>query len=565
MFPSLLNHYQVAKLEAEMFRVQVLISYERIEVYRDHTLIYERTGVLTHGFKSHAGVHVVVLHPTRGHIMLSRQFITHQPAEYRNLVTCLQSLLPGRILVVAAVPEALAFLPEEAAEQLEAMGSSMIRNLATFEAWAMVSHTPSSTHAPSITLTTSAAHFTTTLHMPRGTTATPSIHMRSTKSVPSSYHHIQPSTNYEFGMTGVWCRWHEDPSMQEQRDFCDTYEGYLKLCMCNSPITPAFRHSAPEIKMNETIPVAMLTAIKPFNFYRQLLNLLETPGASQTPILVMVDGYHEEVIQLARLFRLDVLVHRPQGEAGSSTLLNMHFRFSVHNVFNFFPEVDKAIILEDDLLLSPDFLSFFQQTAWLLDADPTIHCVNSFSVNSYPEVAHDPTVLRRLEMFPQFGWMIKRQWAREQYERWIPEKETADWDWWLSSEHSMQGRHALVPEVGRSFHAGAAGAHVTGWAQEHIFNHMIYNQNPHVKLKGLEDLTLHRYEAKMKREILAAQEVHFIQHPCSHPFLPQDQPGPFKLFVASDTKSDEYGSYYVMQLVSTIALYVLWNIQAKSC
>ncbi|KAG7157906.1 O-linked-mannose beta-1-2-N-acetylglucosaminyltransferase 1-like 29 [Homarus americanus] len=285
-------------------------------------------------------------------------------------------------------------------------------------------------------------------------------------------------------VSGVWCKWHEDPHMQEQREFCDTYEGYVTLCTCVHPVTASVRQSAPEITMNEIIPVAMLTAIKPFNFYRQLLNLLETPGAAQTPILVMVDGANTEILRLVRLFGLDVLVHRPQGAPGTTTLLNMHFRFSVHNVFNFFPEVDKAIILEDDLLLSPDFLSFFQQTAWLLDADPTIFCVNAFSVNSYREVAWDPTLLRRINMFPQFGWMISRRWAREQYRAWISEKQTGDWDWWLSSENSLQGRHALVPEVGRTYHAGAAGAHT----------------------------------------------------------------GIFRMFIASETKSDEYNSFYVMQL-----------------
>ncbi|XP_042242016.1 protein O-linked-mannose beta-1,2-N-acetylglucosaminyltransferase 1-like [Homarus americanus] len=349
-------------------------------------------------------------------------------------------------------------------------------------------------------------------------------------------------------VSGVWCKWHEDPHMQEQREFCDTYEGYVTLCTCVHPVTASVRQSAPEITMNEIIPVAMLTAIKPFNFYRQLLNLLETPGAAQTPILVMVDGANTEILRLVRLFGLDVLVHRPQGAPGTTTLLNMHFRFSVHNVFNFFPEVDKAIILEDDLLLSPDFLSFFQQTAWLLDADPTIFCVNAFSVNSYREVAWDPTLLRRINMFPQFGWMISRRWAREQYRAWISEKQTGDWDWWLSSENSLQGRHALVPEVGRTYHAGAAGAHVTGWAQEQLFSNMIFNQDPDVKLRGLEDLVLDRYDAKMKREILAAQDVGLNTHPCAGPFLPRNKTGIFRMFIASETKSDEYNSFYVMQL-----------------
>ncbi|XP_045606907.2 protein O-linked-mannose beta-1,2-N-acetylglucosaminyltransferase 1 [Procambarus clarkii] len=502
--------------------------------------------------------------------MLARHFLTHQPAEHRNLASCLLALMPGRVLIVVAVPDAVAFLGQDAMEQLEVMGSSMVRNLASFEAWAMVAQTPSATPIPA------------TAHHPRPLAHTPSAaHMVSKHRTPSGHRRPQPHhqdvqqarrgwvwaeaaaiirtpQGVESGplhmhaqlprTPGVRCSWHEDPAMKEQRDFCNTYEGYLQLCTCASPLTPALRHSAPEIKMREVIPVAMLTAVKPFNFYRQLVNLLETPGAAQTPILVMVDGPNTEILRLARIFGLEVLVHRPQGAPGSTTLLNMHFRFSVHNVFNYFPEVDKAIILEDDLLLSPDFLSFFQQTSWLLDVDPTIFCVNAFSINSYPGVAHDPTVLRRFEMMPQFGWMVTRRWAREQHHAWIPEKETADWDWWLFSQTSLRGRHALVPEIGRTFHAGAAGAHVSGWEQEHLFSHMIYNQDPDVKLQGLEDLTLERYEAKFKREILTAEDLEVIPHPCTRPFLPQHKAGPFRVFVVSETQSDEYGAYYVMQL-----------------
>ncbi|XP_042206308.1 uncharacterized protein LOC121855435, partial [Homarus americanus] len=101
-------------------------------------------------FLSHSGIHLLVLHPTRGDVMLAMQFLTHQPAEHRNLAACLRTLMPGRLLVVAAVPDAATFLAEDAVLGLEAMGASRIRNLAAFEAWAIVTHTPTSTHTPSL-------------------------------------------------------------------------------------------------------------------------------------------------------------------------------------------------------------------------------------------------------------------------------------------------------------------------------------------------------------------------------------------------------------------------------
>ncbi|CAL4064718.1 unnamed protein product, partial [Meganyctiphanes norvegica] len=393
-------------------------------------------------------------------------------------------------------PDATTFLSEESLLGLEQLGSMYIRKLATHESWVLVTHTAASPDQRRV--------LAETILTRRPWSATGPLHVHLT--LPK--------------IEAIKCSWHEDADLKDQHTFCDQYEGYGRLCTCNNPITRQLRHQAPKIHMKEVIPVAMLTAVKPFNFYRQLVNLLQTPGGSQTPILILVDGPNTEIIQLVRLFRLPMLIHSPQGEKGSNTLLNMHFRFSVHNVFTHFPDVDKAIILEDDLLLSPDFFRFFQQTAWLLDADPSIYCVNAFSVNSYPTVASDPQLLRRVDVFPQFGWMINRQWAKRQLPLWVSEKDGADWDWWLSTEAVKQQRQVLVPEVGRTFHLGAAGAHVNGWGQEHHFSNMIYNQDPHVNLTNLDNLVKDRYGAWMKNELLRAKEHKSNKSPCDDDYIP---------------------------------------------
>ncbi|KAG7171526.1 putative O-linked-mannose beta-1-2-N-acetylglucosaminyltransferase 1-like 3, partial [Homarus americanus] len=69
-------------------------------------------------------------------------------------------------------------------------------------------------------------------------------------------------------------------------------------------------------------------------------------------------------------------------------------------------------------------------------------------------------------------------------------------------------------------------------------------------------LVLDRYDAKMKREILAAQDVDMSTHPCTRPFLPRNKTGIFRMFLAYETKSDEYNSFYVMQLVSVVTFFM---------
>lgn len=67
---------------------------------------------------------------------------------------------------------------------------------------------------------------------------------------------------------------------------------------------------------------------------------------------------HEVSNFLIMWHNLDLLSHLSSPSSSSPLLVcQRRIRFSVHNVFNFFPEANKAIILEDDLLLSPDFIS----------------------------------------------------------------------------------------------------------------------------------------------------------------------------------------------------------------
>ncbi|KAL7636772.1 UNVERIFIED_CONTAM: hypothetical protein RMT77_012526 [Armadillidium vulgare] len=350
------------------------------------------------------------------------------------------------------------------------------------------------------------------------------------------------------------CQWEYERSKSLVRDFCCKYEGYQEICRCSQPLDPTkMRYSSKSGYFKEIIPLALLTAVNAWNFYRQILNLFAIDGASDTPMVVFIDGYNKEIVELASLFQLPVYIHRPQGDVGSFTRLNMHFKFSVFNIFNLHPETKKAIILEDDLLLSPDFLKYFHQTSWLLDADPSIYCINAFSVNSVPAVASDPTKLRRSNAFPQFGWLITKEWAEELIPKWVHENaNNTDWDWWLGLTFTKQNRHVIVPEVSRTFHAGSAGAHVTGWEQAFFYDQMIYNQNPDVKIRNIHHLQEEVYdnilEEKIKNSILLKADF----NPCDDSVFNHKQnfEQSFRIAVKAEDKVDYDDSpgLYVMAL-----------------
>ncbi|XP_018027064.2 protein O-linked-mannose beta-1,2-N-acetylglucosaminyltransferase 1-like [Hyalella azteca] len=149
-------------------------------------------------------------------------------------------------------------------------------------------------------------------------------------------------------------------------------------------------------------------------------------------------------------------------------------------------------------------------------------------------------------MFPQFGWMVTRKYAQEVIHSWVDNSKTSvDWDWWLHVMPLRRGRHALVPEVSRSFHSGSSGAHITGWDQALIFSNMIYNRDPDVKLNDLHLLQADVYadyiSSELKRSKILSIEDGF--RPCSVDTIPAHmRPGPVVVRLEANSYSDKHSS-----------------------
>ncbi|CAG0922834.1 unnamed protein product, partial [Notodromas monacha] len=77
---------------------------------------------------------------------------------------------------------------------------------------------------------------------------------------------------------------------------------------------------------------------------------------------------------------------------------------------------DFAIILEEDLDISPDFFSYFSQLAPLLLEDDSIWCISAWNDNSYEHTSKDPSLLYRVEGMPGLGWMLQRTLYQKELE-----------------------------------------------------------------------------------------------------------------------------------------------------
>lgn len=78
--------------------------------------------------------------------------------------------------------------------------------------------------------------------------------------------------------------------------------------------------------------------------------------------------------------------------------LSQHYKWALDRAF-LEEGHSHVIIVEDDMLFSPDFLHFFESTAVLLDHDPTLWCVSTWNDNGLKSYDWDPVrMVQRLSL-----------------------------------------------------------------------------------------------------------------------------------------------------------------------
>ena len=59
------------------------------------------------------------------------------------------------------------------------------------------------------------------------------------------------------------------------------------------------------------LPIAVIAANRPQYLFRMLRGLLQVPGVEASMVTVYIDGFHDEAVAVAELFKLSVVEHVP--------------------------------------------------------------------------------------------------------------------------------------------------------------------------------------------------------------------------------------------------------------
>ena len=220
------------------------------------------------------------------------------------------------------------------------------------------------------------------------------------------------------------------------------------------------------------IPILMPVCNRPHYLRRILEALAKVDGIEKTVLVISQDGRTPEVSSLiVGIGFTDVIIlkhNRPFGGIfcyfwDSLHAASVNIRFLLDFAFTDL-EVECAIVLEDDILPSPDFFSYFSWACRQIMADERVLSVTGFNIHSRlsPKEGFDPhdhpydLVENRAGGEPKFtGWswaITAVTWQRIR-KYWSP----LSWDIALDNTQRKLGLISYKPVLGRVINIGMQG------------------------------------------------------------------------------------------------------------
>jgi len=238
-----------------------------------------------------------------------------------------------------------------------------------------------------------------------------------------------------------------------------------------------------------------------------LTSLLQVRGVKPSLVTVYQDGDMASVAQVARDrgVGLEQEIGRPRGGEGAEDIAK-HYKWTFSRLFDAQPSPDYSIVVEDDMVFSPDFFDYFRQLAPLLDEDPSVWCISSWNDNANRAlVKPDPTAVYRTEFFIGLGWAMKRTLFKQELEPMWP---VTHWDHWMRQREINKGRECIFPEVPRNHNIGKIGTHSDEELFNKYFRDVALNEDPSPVLGDVaRTLRLEAYDTALTATIEAAFPV----------------------------------------------------------
>lgn len=327
----------------------------------------------------------------------------------------------------------------------------------------------------------------------------------------------------------------------ERREFCKKYDGYPEFCD-PSHVDDRLKSvgvADKGLKGHQIFDTPLL--VIPGMNHNALVRTLETtlmqPGVKQDNVVVMWDEKFPEHGELAKLFGFQ------NYSLPSSINYTTQMGHALKHSLKMFPKAEHFIVVEEEILLAPDFLSFLAQCFSTMNSDPTLLGVSAWNFNGFSETSGNREIVYRVEDFPGLGFLVKKKALENMVLSWSECCKGRAWDGWrFRGDGHFE---ILMPDVSRVFRQPYQGAgRETELLMELFLKPRATSLQLPVPLQDLESLMEKEYEEYLNKMIadstaLSAidlkQCVRSIEPP---PDLPSDDKQPVSIYFEQRSSLD---------------------------
>merc|ERR1719494_85236 len=509
----------------KFIKIEAKSSKEVVYVAIDGQKVFENVVTDDNG----RGIHVVVLNQNTGVVMATRRFDTYYTGEDQLLISFCNLVQEGRIVIFMIKDEGAQQLRKPCRNVLKMFGSKHVFNLGYRDMWALISKKKNTWFAEA--------------------------HHKAPKLFDwGSPLEIQATVPLDSKSSA--CKWGDDATSERRRQFCNKYEGYGDVCRCTNPAPIDLRGPPlPGSRVNH-LPIAIIAANRPHYLYRMIRGLLQVPGVEPSMVTVYIDGFYDEPVAVAELFKLSAVEHVPM--CSKNCRISQHYRRTLSETFTKYPQADYMIILEEDLDVSIDIMDYFSQILPLLEQDESLYCVSAWNDQGYEHSCKDPKMLYRVETMPGLGWVLKRKLFKVELEpNWPGKDKYWDWDIWMRGDGNRKGRECIIPDVSRTYHFGAKGLNVNVFFQEAYFLKHTLNTQIGIRF-DVDKMTKDGYEVEVNKIIKGATLLDHKKNPCSHTDFVPERPGSTFIMYIQQKRIGDWDTW-----MNIARCFKLWDLDVR--
>lgn len=348
-----------------------------------------------------------------------------------------------------------------------------------------------------------------------------------------------------------------------RRQFCLKYEGYMDFC---DPAhvddeLKAIPIASKDLKGHKIfeVPVIIVPGLNHNAFVHTLQTTLMQPGINVDNVAVFWDEKLPEYGELADMFgfrnySLDSSVSYPE-----QLIKALKFSKVV------FPSAEHMIVIEEDLLLAPDFMPFMANCLHTVNSDKSLAGAFAWNINGFETSSGNVSQVYRVQEFPGLGFLMKSPIVQQLVDTWGQCCQDRAWSGWQLKGVSLE---MLMPDVSRVYRTPLFGAEAqTDLARNLFLKPRKTHLAKEVPSFNMSSLIADEYEAFLQAQIQLSQVVPpAVVVPCvlqesPAPDLSGFHKGPLKIIYYQNTTED-YS--LLVKLCNCFGLVTLDNDQPKN-